>query len=276
MLALVGGAIAIGLAPILVRWSEVGPNATAFWRLLLAVPALWLLARAAGARVLPRRDGGVLAFAGLCFALDLCFWHASIALTTVANATLLANLTPVIVVLWCWLARRQRPTGSFAAGALLALAGAAGLSLAGQSLEGSDLLGDVYGVLTACAYAGYLLAVERARGSTAGLTVMLASTTVAALITGGVALATGEVFWPGSGRGWLVLAGLALLVHVVGQGGIVWAVGQLPAALSSVVILIQPVVAAVLGWWWLGERLGPLAILSGGLVLAGVLLARRR
>ncbi len=276
MLALVGGAIAIGLAPILVRWSEVGPNATAFWRLLLAVPALWLLARAAGARVLPRRDGGVLAFAGLCFALDLCFWHASIALTTVANATLLANLTPVIVVLWCWLARRQRPTGSFAAGALLALAGAAGLSLAGQSLEGSDLLGDVYGVLTACAYAGYLLAVERARGSAAGLTVMLASTTVAALITGGVALATGEVFWPGSGRGWLVLAGLALLVHVVGQGGIVWAVGQLPAALSSVVILIQPVVAAVLGWWWLGERLGPLAILSGGLVLAGVLLARRR
>lgn len=281
MFALVGGAIAIGLAPILVRWSEVGPNATAFWRLALAVPVLGLLARGAGATVLPPRDRGVLAFAGLCFALDLCFWHASIALTTVANATLLANLTPVIVVLWCWLARRQRPTGHFAAGALLALAGAAGLALAGQTrpaagADGGELLGDLYGVLTACAYAGYLLAVERARGSAAGLTVMLASTMVAALITGGVALATGEVFWPGSGRGWLVLAGLALVVHVVGQGGIVWAVGQLPASLSSVVILIQPVVAAVLGWWWLGEALGPLAILSGGLVLAGVLLARRR
>ncbi|MBN8281479.1 MAG: DMT family transporter, partial [Gammaproteobacteria bacterium] len=126
------------------------------------------------------------------------------------------------------------------------------------------------------AYAGYLLAVERARGRADGFTVMLASTVVAALLTGAVALALGEIWWPASGRGWLVLAGLALLVHVVGQGGIVWAVGRLPAPLSSVVILIQPVVATGLGWLWLGEALGPASIASGALVLAGVLIARRQ
>ncbi len=282
MAALVGGAMAIGLAPIFVRWSEVGQNATAFWRLAIAVPALWLLCRRAGDAPLPRQGRGLLAFAGLCFALDLCFWHASIHLTSVANATLLANLTPIVVVLYYWVVMRQRPTARFALGAVLALAGAAGLALgggaalAGPAASGNLLLGDLYGVITAVAYAGYLLAVGRARDSAGGFQVMLASTAVAALITAAVTAATGEVFWPASGRGWAVLAGLALLVHVLGQGGIVWALGRLPAPLSSVVILIQPVVAAGLGWWWLGEELGPLDALSAALVLAGVLIARRQ
>ncbi|MBL8199438.1 MAG: DMT family transporter [Chromatiales bacterium] len=279
MVALVGGAVAIGFAPIFVRWTEVGLNATAFWRLALALPALWLLCRRNGGAVVPRQGGGMLAFAGLCFALDLCFWHASIALTTVANATLLANLTPVVVVLFYWLVIGQRPTWRFAAGATLALAGAAGLALGSRQPSGgggSVLLGDLYGAITAVAYAGYLLAVERARGTAGGFQVMLASTAVATLVTGAVALASGENFWPASGMGWAVLAGLALLVHVLGQGGIVWAVGQLPATLSSVVILIQPVVAAGLGWLWLGEALGLADILCGFLVLAGVVTCQSR
>jgi drug/metabolite transporter (DMT)-like permease len=284
MLALVGGAIAIGFAPVFVRWSEVGPNATAFWRLALALPPLWLLSRGSGSALLPRENRGLLAFAGLCFALDLCFWHASIALTSVANSTLLANLTPIIVVLFYWLVMRQPPTPRFALGAALALAGAAGLALgagpparvAGTTGSGSELLGDLYGVATAFAYAGYLLAVGRARDTAGGVQVMLTSTAVAAVITGAVALVSGEAFWPGTATGWAVLAGLALLVHVVGQGGIAWALGQLPAPLSSVVILIQPVVAAGLGWWWLGEALSPLAVACAVLVLAGVLIARRQ
>ncbi len=281
MLALVGGAIAIGFAPVFVRWSEVGLNATAFWRLALALPALWLLARRSSAEPLvPARGRGLLALAGLFFALDLCFWHASIALTSVANATLLANLTPLVVVLFYWFVRGQRPTLGFSLGAGLALAGAAGLALSTVTPAGTGagdvLLGDAYGVGTAFAYAGYLLAVERARATGSGLQVTLASTAAAMVVTGGVALAFGENFWPASGAGWAVLVGLALLVHVIGQGGIVWALGQLPAPLSSVVILIQPLVAAGLGWLWLGEGLGPLDALCAALVLGGVLICRRR
>jgi len=281
MLALVGGAIAIGFAPIFVRWSEVGLNATAFWRLALALPALWLLSRQSGAEpLLPARGRGLLVIAGLCFALDLCFWHASIALTSVANATLLANLTPIFVVLFYWLVMRKRPTLRFSVGAGLALAGAAGLALGSRPPAGNPggnvLLGDLYGVITAFAYAGYLLAAERARTAGSALQVTLASTAVAMLVTGGVALFFGENFWPASGTGWAVLLGLALLVHVIGQGGIIWALGQLPASLSSVVILIQPVVAAGLGWLWLGEGLGLLDAVCASLVLTGVLIARRQ
>ncbi|MEO8224951.1 MAG: EamA family transporter [Gammaproteobacteria bacterium] len=97
-----------------------------------------------------------------------------------------------------------------------------------------------------------------------------------AVNTGAVALGIGENFWPVSDNGWAVLAGLALFVHVLGQGGIVWALGQLPAALSSVVILIQPVVAAGLGWLWLGEGLGLLDAACAALVLGGVLICRQQ
>jgi drug/metabolite transporter (DMT)-like permease len=278
MLALVGGAIAIGFAPIFVRWSEVGLNATAFWRLALSLPVFWLLCRRSGTAASQIRGYGLLTIAGIFFALDLIFWHASIALTSVANATLLANLTPIAVVFFAWLVMKQRPAARFLLGAALALAGAAGLALGGTppAGDGNGLVGDLYGVMTAIVYAGYLLTVERARTSVSGLPVALCTSAVAMVITGAVAVASGENFWPASGTGWAVLTGLALLCHVLGQGGIIWALGQLPASLSSVVILIQPVVAAGLGWLWLGESLGLVDVLFAALVLGGVLLCRRR
>jgi drug/metabolite transporter (DMT)-like permease len=276
MLALVGGAIAIGFAPIFVRLSEVGLNATAFWRLALSLPVFWVLCWRTGDTAVPVRGYGLLTIAGIFFALDLIFWHASIALTSVANATLLANLTPVAVVIFYWLVMKQRPAARFLLGAALALAGATGLALGGTPPPGGGLEGDLYGVMTSIVYAGYLLAVERARTSVSGLKVALVSSAVAMLITGAVAMASGENFWPASGTGWAVLAGLAVLCHALGQGGIIWALGQLPASLSSVVILIQPVVAAGLGWLWLGESLGQNDVLFAALVLGGVLICRRR
>lgn len=278
MLALVGGAVAIGFAPLLVRWSEVGLNATAFWRLLFALPLLGLVCRWRGAALLPRSGRTLLVLAGLFFGLDLIFWHPSIALTSVANATLLANLTPVFVVAFGWLIAGRRPAPRFAAGATLALAGAAGLALGSDAGPpgpiGQRLLGNLLGVLTAVAYAGYLLCVERSRQTVSALQVILISTAVAALLTGGAGLVSGERFLPATANGWLVLLGLAVGVHALGQGGIIWALGRLPATLSSVVILLQPVVAAGLGWWWLGEALGPADALFAALVLAGVLFCR--
>ena len=87
------------------------------------------------------------------------------------------------------------------------------------------------------------------------------------------ALGLGEQILPTSTEGWLACAGLGL-VHVVGQGAIAWALGRLPAALASVVILAQPVLSAVLGWIIFGEAMAALQIAGAGLALAGVALAQ--
>ena len=86
---------------------------------------------------------------------------------------------------------------------------------------------------------------------------------------------SGESFFPFSWQGWLVLLGLAWLVHAGGQGLIAFAMAHLPAAFSSVTLLIQPVTATILAWLLLSEVIGPWQAAGGGLVLAGIFVARR-
>jgi drug/metabolite transporter (DMT)-like permease len=272
--ALLFGATCIALSPIFVRLSECGPTATAFWRVAIAVPALWLpvvfLKSSAGS--FPSRKMLLLA-AGMAFAGDLGFWHASIQHTSVANSTLLANLASIFVTLAAWIFLRQRPTAMFLAGLAAAIAGVAVLVNADLS---TGLLGDALGVVTAMFYAGYILAVKelRDRGETA-LRLMALSSTLTALFLLPAALASGEQMLPATANGWWTLIGLALVSHAAGQGLIAYALAHLPAPFSSVSLLFQPVMAALFAWILLSEPLAAVQIIGGAVVLAGIYLAWR-
>lgn len=275
--ALLLGATCIALSPIFVRLSEAGPTATAFWRTALALPALWPL------YLLQRRGSKpattphlLLLAAGLAFAGDLAFWHASIGLTSVANSTLLANLASLFVTLAGWLFFRQRPTGMFLIGLGAALAGVALLVHSNVRFASGGLVGDAFGLITAFFYAAYLLAVKALRDRACGtLHIMAVTSTVTALVLLPVALATGERMMPMTGAGWLDLVGLALVSHAAGQGLIAYALAHLPAAFSSVSLLLQPVIAALFAWSLLGEPLAALQLAGAAVVLAGIALARR-
>jgi len=279
--ALFLGASAIGLAPILVRLSEAGPISTAFWRVALAAPMLWLgvwLAQqgeSEAARPFTRRDVVLLAAAGLFFAGDLVFWHMAIKRTTIANATLLPNMAPVFVTIGAWLFFRQRITRTFILGLLLAISGAALLIGQSFSLSGQNFLGDVLALGTAVFYASYLLTTSHLRQNMAALRFMAWSGTFCALFLLPVALISGETILPITAGGWLVLLVLALVAHVGGQGLIAYSLAALPATFSAVSLLWQPVMATLLAWVLLGERLAPGQLLGGMVVLTGIVLARR-
>jgi drug/metabolite transporter (DMT)-like permease len=269
LFALFAGAIFIAMSPIFVRVAEVGPTASAFWRVALAMPFLWLLLafNRKGQKTLDKTQFIPLLVAGMAFAGDLAFWHWSIQYTSVANSTLLANLASIFVTLAAWLLWKQRPSALFVAGLALALAGVALLvraSWAGSSTTSpTALLGDGFGVVTAMFYAWYLLSVKGIRERGVGtLYLMAVTTSITALILFPIALASGEPLLPPTTASWLKLLGLALVSHVAGQGLIAYALAQLPAAFSSVGLLLQPV-------------LGALQIAGGLVVLAGIYLARR-
>ncbi len=276
--ALLFGATCIALSPIFVRLSEAGPTATAFWRVALAVPALWLV-YLLKAKPKARRYSSrwlLLFAAGFAFAGDLGFWHLSIKFTSVANSTLLANLASIFVTLAAWIFLRQRPSALFIAGLAAALAGVALLVRTSVGFSETGLLGDALGVVTAMFYAAYIFAVKglRDRGETT-LYLMAVTSTITAILLFPAALASGEVLAPATAYGWAVLAGLALISHAAGQGLIAYALAHLPAAFSSVSLLLQPVMAALFAWALLGEALVPLQIAGGVAVLAGIYLARR-
>ncbi|MCC5996446.1 MAG: DMT family transporter [Oceanicaulis sp.] len=285
VLVLLAAACVIGFAAILVKLSELGPQAIAFWRLALAAPALgvWLIieerrnrARPPVQPVRPARQWRILALAGVFFAGDLAFWHAGIKITTAANATLLANLTPVVVAVAAWALFREAITARFLIAAALALGGAVLLSAANVRFAPERLTGDVLSALTALWYAAYLLTVRAARLAGAGTArVMFWSTVIAAPLSLSIALIAGEALFPATLAGWAPLIALGVVVHVLGQGGIAFGLGRTPAALASLIILVQPVVAAAAGWILFGEALVMLQWFGAALVLTGVYLAQR-
>lgn len=280
--ALVLGAVGIACAPIFVRLSEIGPTATAFWRLALALPVVWLwteVGRRREATPPPRLSGGRtflgLVLAGLCFAGDLALWHLSIGFTSVANSTLLVNLAPVFVALGGRLLFGERFAYTFLVGMAVALAGAALLVGGDLGLGARQLFGDTLAVLAALFYAGYILSVSRLRStlSTAAVMTYGGLVTCAALLP--VAVLSGEDLLATSLYGWAMLVGIALVSQVGGQSMITYALADLPAAFSSVGLLLQPVAAALLAWAILGEALGWYQALGGAVVLTGIVLARR-
>ncbi len=279
--ALFGGAIAIATSALFVKVSEAGPVATGFWRVFLALPFLWLWAlteRRQGATAAPAnaaRERRLMIAAGLFFAGDLAVWHWSIVLTSVANATLLANLAPIFVTLAAWLLFGLRPTSTFLGGLAAALTGVVLLIGGDFRHSGHALAGDALGVITAMFYAAYQLTVTRLRAvaSTARIMALSGTVTAAALLP--VAALSAEPFFPATATGWVLLFGLALIAQVAGQSLIAYAMAHLPATLSSVGLLLQPVAAALFAWVLLGEALVALQVAGGVMVLVGIRIAHQ-
>lgn len=280
LLVLIAGGLAIGGSPIFVRLSEIGPSATAFWRLALSMIPLLLYGalRQRSAIRLPAtvRDFTSLTLPGIFLAADLICWHLSIHMTSVANATLLINLSPVFVALGAWFFFDTPITRRFVVGLVVAIIGVTILkSESATGLGAGDWRGDVVAVIGSVFYAGYMLALGRARNRFETLQVMLWNTATAALFILPVALLTENALFPPDLHGWALVAGLAMISHVGGQASIIYALAYLPTAFSSLTLLLQPVVATILGIFLLDEPIGLQGIIGGAGVLAGILIARR-
>ena len=277
--ALVAGAIAMGASPIFVRLTDVGPQASAFWRTALALPVLWLWMRFEErdrrSREPLRFDRSIL-LVGACFAGDLFFWHLAILNTTVANATFFAVTAPVFVVAGAFLFLSEKSGMRVVAGLLFCLAG--GGALIGQSyqVDPARLAGDFYGIVTAFFFGAYVLAVRHARGRHGAARLMFLSTAVSAVLLLGAALAIPQQILPQTVESTWALVALAFVSQAGGQGLLTIALGTLPATFSSLVIFLEAIAAAAFGWLVLGEKLTLVQALGGLLILCGIFVARPR
>jgi drug/metabolite transporter (DMT)-like permease len=274
--ALVLGAVAMGASPIFVRMADVGPFASAFWRTALALPflALWAATESRTPQRALRNRGVWLS--GLLFAGDLFFWHLAILATTVANATFLATTAPLFVAAGAWFLLGERIAQRGIAGLALCLTGGATLVGHSYGFAPERLTGDLYGIVTALFFAGYMLALRAARRDVPAGTLSFISAAITSVILFVVAFALEPALLPQSLHGWAVLFALALISQVAGQGLLAFALGTLPAPFSSLVIFLEAVAAAVFAWIVLHEALAPMQWLGGILILAGIFIARPR
>ncbi len=282
-LALVIGNVALAFGPWFVRMADTGPVAAGFWRITLAAPVLIVLAVAgrrdrgpADARAAPPmglKRWGILILAGIAFAGDLGSWHLGIMGTTLANATLLGNCATFIFPLYGFIVARAWPTRI--QGFALLLAGAGALLLLGRSyeLDPANLMGDALCLTAGILYAVYFIIMAGVRERMPPMPALALSTVASILPLLLFAMILRETILP---HAWGPLLGLALVSQVLGQGCMIYALGKASPLMVGLTLLIQPVVAATIGWVIYGERLGMIDWIGIGMVAAALVLVRRR
>ena len=155
-----------------------------------------------------------------------------------------------------WLLFRTRITRVFLAGLTLSLIGVTILQGGLGAVGGGKLAGDAMAVVASVFYAGYLISLGRLRSKFSTLTTMLWTTVSAGLCMLPAALIFETGFFPVTLFGFAMLLGLAWITHASGQGLIIYALAWLPPAFSSLTLLVQPVVAAILAWATPGRAAG--------------------
>lgn len=275
------GALAIATSAILVRFADVSPSTAAFFRCAYALPALGLLALLEERRYGPRAAGQrrLALLAGLFFAADLVIWHHSIEWVGAGLATVLANTQVVIVGVVAWLLLGERPSSRVLISVPVVMAGIVLISgVIGSGAYGENpLLGTISGVATAFAYTGFLLVLRQGnRDVRRPAGPLFDATLAAALGSAAAGLVLGELdvvpAWPS--HGWLVL--LALTSQVVGWLLISLSLPRLPAAVTSVVLTIQPVGSVVLGVLLLAEAPSVLQVIGVVAIVIGLVTATIR
>lgn len=269
---LLAGNAALALGPLFVRLADSGPISAGFWRLVLALPVMVLLARGQGQGLaLGRTTTLLVLLAGAVFALDLASWHIGIGLTRLGNATLFGNSGSLVLMVWGFIAARALPRGREWVAILAACAGAA--ILLGRSAEVSHatLVGDLFCLLAGLFYAGYLMILHDARRALGGWSLLVWISLGGAPVLLVLALLRGEPVLP---HDWTPLLALALSSQLVGQGLLVFSLRHFPPLVIGLALLTQPAVAALTGWLAFGEVLGPLDL--AGMVLLGAALVLAR
>jgi len=266
------GAWALAFGPWFVRLADVGPVATGFWRLAIALPFLWLIARAAGQPAHVPRRGLTIAILGaaIFYALDLALWNIGIRMTKLGNATLFGNAGSLVFACWgLWLARRLPLMQAVAL--LLAVGGSILLMSSSYELSPKNLAGDVATLIAGVLYGGYLILVDRVRANLQPLPLLFLATLFAAPILLAISLAAGEQVWP---HNWTPVLLFALSSQVLGQGLLVFAIGNLSPLVVGLVLLSQPAIAAVIGWFAYGERLSATDFIGAAAIAAALVLVR--
>ena len=277
---LIIGAIAIAFSPIFVRFSDVDPIMTAFYRIFISLPFFLFFSsfNIIEKVKFPEFNNSYVIFlvSGIFFALDLICWHWSIKLTTVSKATFLSNLAPIVVIIFSLIFLKERFSKFFYLAALLSMVGM--LMLLGESFQfnKSQFIGDLLGVLTAVWYGSYIVTISQLRKKYNSTSIMFLSGIVTAIILLIVSILFEQSLIPQSLFTITIIFLLGFICQFMGQSFITYSLAYLSASLSSLCLLIQPIAATVLAYFFFQEKLTTIQFFGSALILIGIYIARTK
>jgi drug/metabolite transporter (DMT)-like permease len=276
----------ISSAAIFIRLCEreLSPNSTAFNRLWIASLAFILIAGIESLRNSndeSQEDAAshysvknILLILAMVVAVSgsLYCWVWSISRTSVANATLFRNFSPIFTGLGGWLFLGQRFSRQFTIGIVITLLGASLIEIPHIQFSPDGLGGDLLALSAAFFYGAYMLLVKALRKQFSTNFILIWRCLLGTLVAWLVVFATHDIFLPNSLQSWLSVIGFALVCQVIGQGLLAYCLKQFSAVFVSVTHLLEPLLAALMGFLIFSETLGITVGLSFMVVLVGLYL----
>jgi drug/metabolite transporter (DMT)-like permease len=273
----------IAWSAIFIRWAGVRGPSSAFYRVFIAALVLvpWRLATIGRApspiskppRRLTWRSTILALTGGVLFGLDLALYNTAVMRTAATTATLFGNNSPIFVGIGSWLFFHRRPAPRFWAGLALALSGCAIVMVTSTGKGGTgsgDLVGDCMALAAAVFFAGYLLATEHVREEMDTLTFSTLAIIGSVITVWVVCRIVGAPLSGFTPKTWAALVGLGLISQCGAYLGLAYALGHLPATITSVGLLAQVPLTAILAVPLLGEPLTVPYLVGGLLVLTGI------
>ena len=276
-LILAFGAVLIGFAPIFVKLSELSSSAITFYRMLLAIPFLFLLNfklnRTFKFKVNNKKTFLFTALASLAFTTDLTLWHYSMNITSVSNATIIVNSSPVFVAILAYIFFKEKLSKSFITSFSITYTGIFGLIYFSNNYASGGIIGDIFCLIAAFFYGIYLLIIAKL-GKENSLNIIFYTTLFCCLFSIVPMLIQGGKLIPSDSFEWINLVLLAVLCQFGGQYLITHGIGKISASEGSVGLLMQPITATILAGFLFGEILNIIQIIFIFVALFGIYLAR--
>lgn len=275
LVAMLVAIVAWGFGNILIKQTSVDGLNVAFYRLWFGTALTMALLFAVGHK-LTLRELALSAPPGVAFGVNMVFFFTALKITTVANATLIGALQPAIVLLIAgpWFGER---VGRWEIGWTAVSIGGVGILIAGASSSPEwSPLGDGLAVLAVLLFTGYFVASKRIRESVATVAYMAGVHLGAAVVVTPVALVHGLQVSALSAADWARIVTIVLTSGVGAHMLVNWAHPYVKVSVSSVIVLLTPVVATIGAWVVLDESLTALQVLGGMVILAAIVAVTRR
>ncbi len=271
------GILALSFSAMFVRWADAPGPVTAFYRMFFSIFLLfpWFVPRI---RQTPSLKKSAILFpllAGAFTACDLGLWTTALSYTTVSNATLLGNTSPLWVALGAWLVFRQKLPPKFWVGLLLALSGATLILGTDFILHPRFGIGDVMAIFTGFFYGLYFLFTEKSREHFDSINHIWLVGVGASLTLFTINKVLGHPLNGFPTQTWLIFLSTAFVSQLIGYMAMAYAQGHLPASVVAPTMILQPVLSTILAIPLFGEVPGIWQILGGTLALAGIYIVNR-
>ena len=259
-----------GFGPLSVRGISASAPTIAFYRFAVAVPVFWLIAHFTGGRVDRRLLRAALA-PGLCFGASFITSFESFQRTSIANATLIGALTPVVIMPIAALTMGDRLGGRRIGLGVLAMVGVAITVLGASNTSGASLDGDLLAVGTLLLFGGQLLLVKRRRDLGVHPWAMVAAVSIVGFVVVlPWSLALSDDFGAFGGGDWLLLSLMILGPGITGHGLMTWAQAHVDASVTALLMLASPVISALGAWVFFEQALSGWQMLGAGVVLGAL------